>query len=212
VQQPPSGDLGAPPPAAPSEPSAVQPAPDAGAIGSPASSPGTQSLRAWASRAVTLVLGILAAIVLAAGVGPLFLPYKALPVLSGSMSPTIPTGSEVVLTPIQASAVKVGDVITFSEPGRTDVLVTHRVVHIASNSGSRFFITKGDANAVSDPWQVPATGAGWKVLFSIPALGFALGSASQPLGRLLLIAIPAGFLAWTFLPDVFRRQPRPERS
>ena len=52
--------------------------------------------------AVTIVVLGLAAIT----IGPRFLPYQALVVRSGSMSPTIPTGSIVFYTKIDAAKVK----------------------------------------------------------------------------------------------------------
>jgi signal peptidase len=53
-----------------------------------------------------VVLGLLSITI-----GPRFLPYQALIVRSGSMSPTIPTGSIVFYRKTDASKVKVGDVI-----------------------------------------------------------------------------------------------------
>ncbi len=62
-----------------------------------------------------VVLGLVAITI-----GPRFLPYQALIVRSGSMSPTIPTGSIVFYTKIPSAKVKVGDVIVFTQAGRHD--------------------------------------------------------------------------------------------
>src|SRR5437868_10545213 len=79
-------------------------------------------------------------------IGPRFLPYQALIVRSGSMSPTIPTGSIVFYRKTQAAKVKVGEVIAFSKPGDPTEKVTHRVYKIGQSATGLYFITKGDAN------------------------------------------------------------------
>src|SRR4051812_45760167 len=77
-----------------------------------------------------ILLGLVTLVVLAlvaTTVGPKFLPYQALVVRSGSMSPTIPTGSIVFYKKREAADVKVGDIIVFAKPGQPDEKVTHRV-------------------------------------------------------------------------------------
>ena len=97
-------------------------------------------------------------------------------VLSGSMEPTIMTGSIAYVDP------KVGDIITFTfDDGST---TTHRVYSRDGDSIS----TKGDANetidAPIDVKQVVGT-----VRFSIPKLGYALDFATTNLkGSLMIIA------------------------
>lgn len=133
-----------------------------------------------------IVIGLLAITV-----GPRFLPYQALVVRSGSMSPTIPTGSVVFYRRIDAAKVKVGDVIVFAKPGQADEKVTHRVYQIGDSSTGRYFVTKGDANGAPDGWRVPAVGTGWIAAAHVPVLGYALADLQSPLGRLLLLVVPA---------------------
>src|SRR3954468_18613701 len=90
--------------------------------------------------AATIVVAGLAAVT----VGPKFLPYQALVVRSGSMSPTIPTGSIVFYHEKKATDVKVGDIIVFQKPGTTNEKVTHRVFKITKGANGPFFTTKGD--------------------------------------------------------------------
>src|SRR5437868_1632207 len=97
-----------------------------------------------------LVLAVIVLFLLSLTVGPLLLPYKALTVYSGSMEPTIHTGSVVIDTPIASSDVKVGDVITFVRPDNQSELVTHRVIRIESGPSGTIWVTKGDANSVED--------------------------------------------------------------
>jgi signal peptidase I len=140
--------------------------------------------------AVTIVVLGLAAIT----IGPRFLPYQALVVRSGSMSPTIPTGSIVFYKKIDAAKVKVGDVIVFAKPGQADEKVTHRVFQIGSSSTGPFFVTKGDANGAPDDWRIPAVGTGWIAAGHVPVLGYVLADLQSPAGRLLLLIVPAVLL------------------
>jgi signal peptidase I len=157
----------------------------------------------WAAlvAAGLIVLGLLAVTV-----GPRFLPYQALIVRSGSMSPTIPTGSIVFYRQRDASKVKVGDVIVFAKPGQPNEKVTHRVYQIGSSPTGRYFVTKGDANAAPDDWRVPALGTGWIAAFHVPAAGYALADLQSQLGRLLLLLIPAILLGAITLWELWRER------
>lgn len=149
---------------------------------------------------------LIATSILLAGVvvGPRFLPYKALIVRSGSMSPTIPTGSVAFYRQESASQVRIGQVIVFGEPGSPTVTVTHRVVRILNLPSGRYFVTKGDANAVDDNWRVPAKGTGWVVTYHLPYLGYALADLSGEWARWLLLSAPAFALAVVLLLEVIR--------
>jgi len=153
---------------------------------------------------VTLVVLGLAAISL----GPKVLPYQALVVRSGSMAPTIPTGSVVFYTKRAAAKVKVGDVIVFAKPGQPNEKVTHRVYQIGSAPTGRYFVTKGDANGAPDDWRVPATGTGWVESFHVPYVGYLLADLQSPLGKVLLLLIPAILLAVITLFEILTERRR----
>ena len=157
-----------------------------------------------------LVLAVVVLFLLSLTVGPLLFPYKALPVYSGSMEPTIHTGSVVIDVPVQASDVKVGDIVTFVRPDNQSELVTHRVIQVESGPNGRQWITKGDANGAADPWRVPATGSGYKYDFSIPSVGFLLVWLQSPIGRLLFLVVPAAALGLLTLYELW--WPRRARS
>src|SRR5579862_5994783 len=148
--------------------------------------------------ATVIVLG-LAAIT----IGPKLFPYQALVVRSGSMSPTIPTGSIVFYRPVQASQVKIGDVIVFTEPGTTNTKVTHRVFAVGNGPNGKYWQTKGDANGAPDDWQVPAIGTGWKAVWHVPAVGYVLFDLRSTYGRLLLLLIPAALLGAITLWEIW---------
>lgn len=153
-----------------------------------------------------------ALVVAAVVVGPRFLPYRALIVRSGSMSPTIPTGSVAFYRQERAAQVGVGQIILFSEPGDPSVWITHRVLRIDETLAGRYFVTKGDANASADPWRVPARGVGWVVAYHVPDLGFALAELSTPWARWVLIAVPAFGLALLILFDLAKPRRAPPRA
>jgi signal peptidase I len=161
---------------------------------------------------VVALAGISVLGLLAITVGPRFLPYQALVVRSGSMSPAIPTGSVVFYHRVQANRVGVGQVIVFSEPGQPDRQVTHRVYQVKNGPTGRYFVTKGDANGAADDWRVPAVGAGWVAGFHIPVLGYVLAYLQSPLARLLLLLIPALALGGITLYEIWRERSSGRRT
>jgi signal peptidase len=109
-----------------------------------------------------------------------------LPVLSGSMEPTIPVGGVVVIQQTDPATLHVGDIICF-KLSDSQLWVTHRIVNITDEG----FITKGDANNVADRWVVERENVVGKVLFTIPYLAYFGSFVHTPLGFLLLIMVPA---------------------
>jgi signal peptidase len=158
--------------------------------------------------AVMVVLTLVVIALLAVTVGPRILPYQALVVRSGSMAPTIPTGSIVFYKKIAAAKVKVGNVIVFSRPDDPSERVTHRVYKIGSSSTGPYFITKGDANGAPDDWRVPAVGTGWIATFHVPVAGYALYDLQSTTARLLLLVVPAFLLGLITLVELWRDKKR----
>ena len=97
--------------------------------------------------------------------------YKPVEVYSGSMEPTIPVGGLALDRPIPARDVRVGDVITFSDPYVKGRLVTHRVIDILQTPRGLAYRTKGDANPGRDPWTIRLAGQVGRVSFSVPVAG-----------------------------------------
>lgn len=112
-------------------------------------------------------------------------------VMSGSMEPGIKTGSVMVTGLVEASEVRVGEVITFTSPEDPRQVVVHRVEEKKLVNGQRVFRTKGDNNNGVDAWVVTENllkGKGW---FSIPYLGYLVLKVKTPLGFGLALVIPA---------------------
>lgn len=100
-------------------------------------------------------------------------------VSSGSMEPTIGTGSFLVvrlLGPIARQSVEVGDVITFRAGEERTTLVTHRVVATETSNGTSTYMTKGDANPAADAARVAADDIVGTRAFDVPYLGYAIDS------------------------------------
>jgi signal peptidase len=107
------------------------------------------------------------------------------PVYSGSMEPTIPVGSVVVIKPVDPETLKVGDIICFKFSEQTSI--THRIVNVTDEG----FITKGDANDVPDQGIVKKENVIGKAIVIIPYLGYLGYFVRTPIGFILLIVIPA---------------------
>jgi signal peptidase len=126
--------------------------------------------------------------------------FRLFVVQSGSMEPTIKTGSLVIVQP--QSQYKKNDVITFKIQPEADIknpnlLITHRIFDIKDVGGQTFFITKGDANNAPDMEERPIGNVLGKVVFSIPYLGYPVGFAKTQTGFILLIVIPATIIIYS---------------
>ena len=69
--------------------------------------------------------------------------YKFLTILTGSMTPTMPVNTVVIVKHVPISDVQIGDVITYQVGGKTNV--THRVVDIKGKGANIALVTRGDA-------------------------------------------------------------------
>ena len=79
---------------------------------------------------LTVVLAVVILLVLALIVVPRVSGGVRSTVLSGSMRPTVPEGSVVVVRDVAADDLRVGDVITYQLRSGDPTLVTHRIVGI----------------------------------------------------------------------------------
>lgn len=157
----------------------------------------------------SLVLGLV--VVAALGYAGLFLfGYAPVVVYSGSMEPRIPVGSLAVTKPVPARSVKVGDVITFSDPYVAHKLVTHRVVRVVKRpSHPLAYRTKGDANTVRDPWLVELPGEVGRFKLAVPYVGYGLVYARTREARTFVILLIASFALVPLLRAIWRSpQPR----
>ncbi len=116
--------------------------------------------------------------------------FRLAPVLSGSMTPTIPKGSLVMAEPIATKQLQVGDVLLFQAPVQGHPLVMHRIFSISDVKGTRVYRTKGDANAAPDVWSLAIKQAeSWRVAHALPHLGALMGWLSYPYARVAVLVI-----------------------
>ena len=84
--------------------------------------------------------------------------YSFLRVATGSMEPTIPTGSLIVVKKTAPQSVQTGDIICFysEDPVIEGIPNTHRVAAIDRTGAEPSFTTMGDAIGKEDPYPVHA--------------------------------------------------------
>jgi signal peptidase I len=153
------------------------------------------------------VLGFAAVIVLSVTL-PSALGLRDLTVLSGSMEPTIHTGDVVVEREISPLDAALGDIVSFKDPEDPSILITHRVQGISVHDGVVSFVTKGDANTGVERWKVSADGTIGKVEYHVWRLGYLLSWIRGPLGRVVLVVVPALVLGAYELVRIWRPRPR----
>lgn len=114
--------------------------------------------------------------------------YIVLTVLSGSMEPTIQTGSIVAIKP--ADSYKIGDIVTYGAIGKDKIPVTHRIKEVKVVNGQTYFITKGDANESIDAKEIAEKSVHGKVFLTLPYVGYAVSAVRKPIGFFFIVAIP----------------------
>jgi len=120
---------------------------------------------------------------------------------TGSMAPTMPTGTAAVVLPVDASELAVGDVVTVPTPGKV-LPVTHRVVSVTPDPltpGGSILELKGDANDTQDQ-QAYQVSEVRRVLFALPGAGYALVFMRTPLFLGMATVIVASLVVVAFWP------------
>ena len=96
-----------------------------------------------------------------------------LTVLTSSMEPGLPPGTLVIVRPVAAEALRLGDVVTYQMESGDARVVTHRITSIASSSdGSRSFIVQGDNNSAPDDDPVLAEQIQGRLWYAVPYVGY----------------------------------------
>ncbi|MFL2001805.1 MULTISPECIES: signal peptidase I [unclassified Microbacterium] len=161
--------------------------------------------------AVIAVLGVVGILTIVWLVASAALGLSIIVFVTGSMGPSLPTGSAAVVREVAASELAVGDIVTVPRPNST-APVTHRVVAIdgvPGNAQARSLVLRGDANTIDDPdpyivedvrrVMVGAPGAGWVVI-----------AAKTPAAMGGITLVVAAAVAWALWPAPASRVPRPQ--
>ena len=171
-----------------------------------APAPATTSHRAPRGRSVWSYIGAGIGNLLAAGgviavglvIAAVTMNISLIMFKTGSMSPTIPTGSLAVVKEISADEIEIGDVVTVDREGQLPV--THRVVEIYPQApGEALIRMKGDANPDADQGMYRVTTVR-EVLWSVPELAKVIVWFGNPmvLGGITILA--ALGVLWAFWP------------
>src|SRR5689334_5903027 len=121
----------------------------------------------------------------------------------GSMEPTIPMGAAVVVDPVAAGEIHVGDVVSLRTGTTLAAIFTHRVTRIVERDGIPWVETKGDANVAVDPSITSTEHVIGRVSATIPYAGFLLALLSVPSGVLFVVLLAAVLLTLTWLLESF---------
>lgn len=149
--------------------------------------------------AILSVLAALGVVCIIATIAAFTLNISLIMFKTGSMSPTIPTGSLAVVKQIPASDIRVGDVTTVSR-GENQLPVTHRVISTTPLGGGVYSIEmQGDANDTPDarPYEVSEVK---KVLWHVPGLAYVVVKVSQPIVMAGITVAAALLVVWSFWP------------
>lgn len=164
-------------------------------------------------RIVDLALVVLIAVVLLGvilGKGAPIMGRQSIVVGGGSMEPAIGLGAAIVVQPVEAAALAVGDIVSMQiGPDRTTY--THRIIAVVDRVDGRWIRTKGDANANPDPTLVPATAVIGRVEIVVPFAGYLLALLSLPMGVMFVLGLAATLLAIAWLLESLEPDPQPVR-
>jgi signal peptidase I len=138
------------------------------------------------------VLVLLTVLLTGDGQTPSIMGYSMFRVMTGSMEPTIPTDSLIVVRETDPEELAVGDVISFysRDPTLSGAVNTHRILKIDQEGDQLYFTTKGDANNVADQYITQESDLVGRVVFVSAFLGIAVRLLSNPLIFVPVILLP----------------------
>lgn len=137
---------------------------------------------------------------------PTVFGYELMTVLSGSMEPSIKTGSIIAVKPISTpDKCQVGDVVTYKSLDDPNILITHRIIKVENSGDSIQYITKGDNNDSEDHKAIPSSNVvGIYANFTVPGLGYMFNFIKSKNGILFILIIPGVLLIISQLIGMWR--------
>ena len=129
---------------------------------------------------------------------------------TGSMRPSMPPGTLVVVKPAAPQTIAAGDVITYQIKSGDPTVVTHRVVTVGyDGTGEPRWRTRGDDNQAADAnWVMPmqVKGVRW---YSVPYLGYVTSLVTDQQRGVLMALVVLGLLGYALA--MFRKALRDRR-
>ena len=126
------------------------------------------------------------------GEAPSIAGYTLFRITTGSMEPTYPVDTLILVKKTDPSRIQTGDVISFysSDPALDGAVNTHRVTGVQTDGTHWSYKTKGDANNVEDTYGTSETELIGKVTGSSLVLGKLARLIVNPLLFIPVILIP----------------------
>lgn len=120
-------------------------------------------------------------------------PYT---VLTGSMRPTMPPGTTLVVKPIEFADIRVGDVITYQIASGQPEVVTHRVIGVNVTPDGVRLETQGDANPIPDPELVREEQVRGKAWYWLPVIGYVTNGVTSDTRTWLAQGLGVGLIGY----------------
>lgn len=121
-------------------------------------------------------------------------------VMSGSMEPTIPTGSVVFVNEkYDYDKLKINDIAVFQAGNNTSDGSSMKVIHRIIEKRDEGFVTKGDNNDVSDGVTVTKQTFEGKEVFHIPYIGYGIKLMNQYHLNIIIIGLVFCYILYQFV-------------
>ena len=118
---------------------------------------------------------------------PDFFGYKSFVIVSGSMEPTILKQDAILVKKVPEEEIKVNDIISFTTKNQTNV--THRVIRIEKENGTKKYTTKGDNNNTEDKEKITYEQIEGKYQLKINQFGIVTQILKSKITLLILVII-----------------------
>lgn len=120
-----------------------------------------------------------------------FSSWKVMSIPTGSMRPSIPPGSLVLMHRVPINTLKVGNIITYINPIDPKETISHRIIKTYTVSNKiPVFVTKGDANKVADQPITEGSVIG-KVIWHVNDIGYVFLLLKKPIIILPIVYLMA---------------------
>ena len=176
-----------------------------------------RTLRTVTGRACALLVAGLVVVVLGISV---ILPAlgggTAYTILTGSMKPSMPPGTVVVVRPTPVDEIRTGDVVTYQLESGQPTVATHRVIAVRTTlDGKVQLITQGDANNAPDPKPVLPVQVQGKRWYSVPFVGLPALAVDGDIRQVVVtgaVVLLLGYAAMSFGGAVRDRRGAPRAT
>jgi signal peptidase len=117
--------------------------------------------------------------------------WSATNINNSDMSPTIPRGSLVISEKVPTSKIKEGDIVALNSVTGSRVASVSRVItkSPSEDKKSTYYQVQGDNNDLPDDWSYQAGSSTYKLLYSVPVVGFIVAPLNNPVGAALFVIL-----------------------